>query len=89
MTTMDYETSADLYLGIGPGTARGLGYKRFSTAAAAIRFAMEEAAPVSLRGASLEVGDRRYSGADIPGLYNDPGYPLSRKPTRAAPPKPQ
>lgn len=48
----------DLFLGSNLATAEALGPRRFSTVAKAVRFAMEHAAPVSLRGAMLRVGDR-------------------------------
>lgn len=46
----------ELFLGSTAATARALGPRRFSTAEKAVRFAMEHAAPVSLRGAQLRVG---------------------------------
>ncbi|MHB1102536.1 MAG: hypothetical protein ACYC0C_07110 [Devosia sp.] len=78
-----YSEAAELYLGRDPKVARGLGFKRFETAAAAIRFAVEDVSPMSLRGASLEVGDVRYSGPEIAALYADDAYPLTRKPASA------
>lgn len=79
MKKINYTASAELYLGRDPKLARGLGFKRFATAASAIRFAVEEAAPISLRGATLEVGESRFSGPEIASLYLDPSYPLPRK----------
>ena len=75
-----YSDPADLFLGRDPKIARGLGFKRFDNAAAAIRFAVEDASPMSLRGAALEVGDVRYSGREIAALYAADAYPLTRKP---------
>ena len=46
----------DLFLGSDRATASALGARRFPRAAKAVRFAMEHAAPVSLRGARLDVG---------------------------------
>lgn len=46
----------ELFLGSTAATARALGPRRFTTAEKAVRFAMEHAAPVSLRGALLRVG---------------------------------
>ncbi|MCD7059449.1 hypothetical protein [Pelagibacterium xiamenense] len=78
MTNFDFTARARLYLGSDRTTALSLGAKTFKTAAAAIRFAMEEAAPVSLRGALLVVGAEGYSGEAIRALYSDPAYPLCR-----------
>ena len=47
-----------------------LGYKRFRTAAGAIRFAIEQLPKKLLLGASLEVGDERYNEAEIRQLYD-------------------
>jgi hypothetical protein len=46
----------DLFLGSDTATASAQGARHFRSAAKAIRFAMEQAAPVSLRGASLQIG---------------------------------
>ena len=67
---IDFTIPADLYLGSDPATARAQGHRHFSTTEAAIRFAMEQAAPVSLRGALLRSGARWFSGDDIRRLYN-------------------
>ncbi|WP_404405509.1 hypothetical protein [Pelagibacterium halotolerans] len=84
MTNFDYTARARLYLGSDRTTALSLGAKTFKTAAAAIRFAVEEAAPVSLRGALLIVGTEGHSGNAIRALYANPAYPLPRK-SAAAP----
>ena len=45
----------ELFLGSDVKTAFASGARRFSSAAKAVRFAMEHAAPVSLRGAMLRI----------------------------------
>lgn len=69
MKTIDLTRPADLYLGTDHMIARAQGHRHFSNAFAAIRFAMEQAAPVSLRGAMLRLGDDWLDGNDIRALY--------------------
>ena len=56
MNTEILNAPGDLFLGSDHSTARASGARHFSRAAKAVRFAMEQAAPVSLRGARLHVG---------------------------------
>jgi hypothetical protein len=69
MRTIDFNIPADLFLGSDRATAQAQGHRHFTTTRAAIRFAMEQAAPVSLRGALLRSGERWLSGDDIRSLY--------------------
>lgn len=69
MKTIDLTIPADLYLGSDRETAQAQGHRHFTTTHAAIRFAMEQAAPVSLRGALLCSGERWLSGDDIRALH--------------------
>lgn len=59
----------ELFLGSNSATAKALGPRRFSTALKAVRFAMEHAAPVSLKGAMLRVGDRTLGPRQIRHLH--------------------
>ena len=52
-----------------------LRYRRFATAAEAIRFAVEERA----LGAWMQVGDQRFDSDDIQRLYESDDYPLQRR----------
>ena len=79
MTFTDYHARAELYLGRDRHNAAAQGSRSFSTAAKAIRFAIEEAAPVSLHGAWLEIGRTAFSGDELIRLYRSRDYPLSRK----------
>lgn len=79
MTRFDFNARARMYLGRDRATALAQGAKTYKTAAEAIRFAIEEAAPVSLHGALLVVGNEGYSGTRIKALYESPAYPLRRK----------
>ena len=69
MTTHVLDAPGDLFLGSDAATARALGPRRFQTAAKAIRFAMEHAAPISMRGAMLQVGSIQYGPKQIRSLH--------------------
>ena len=79
MTRHNFLAAAELYLGSDRHTAAAQGPRSFRTAAKALRFAIEEAAPVSLRGARLKVGERVFARNDMLALYNSRRYPLARK----------
>ncbi|GHA32402.1 hypothetical protein GCM10007989_30590 [Devosia pacifica] len=71
MRTINLNIPADLFLGSDAETAQAQGHRHFTTAAAAIRFAMEQAAPVSLRGALLKSGEHWLNGDDIRQIYHN------------------
>jgi hypothetical protein len=76
----DYRASAELFLGRRKGGPRQpLGYRRFATAAEAIRFAVEEFPAIHTLGASMQVGDERFTSEDIHRLYDQEDYPLRRR----------
>jgi hypothetical protein len=79
MKTIDFNAEASLYLGRDWRTALAQGSRRFPSAAKAIRFALEEAPPVSLHGARMIVDGRTYSPDDLQKFYGDRAYPLHRK----------
>jgi len=79
MTYPDFHARAELYLGSDRHTAIAQGARTFATVAQAIRFAFEEAAPVSLHGAMLKVGDATFLREDLAELYRSPAFPLPRK----------
>jgi len=79
MPEFDYLARAELYLGSDWDTATSLGSRAFRRAAHALRFAFEEAAPISLRGARLRVGERQFTKHELRGLYTSSHYPLPRK----------
>ena len=66
-------------MGKRKGGRQQLRYRRFATAAEAIRFAVEELPAVRALGAWMQVGDRRFDGDDIQRLYESNGYPLQRR----------
>src|SRR5262244_1608590 len=79
---IDYGTPAELFMGKRKGGPRQpLRYRRFATAAEAIRFAVEELPAVRALGAWMQVGDQRFDGDDIQRLYESDDYPLQRRPS--------
>ena len=65
MNTKLLDAPGELYLGSDRATALALGGRRFGSARKAVAFAMEHAAPVSLRGAMLRVGDQTFEPSQI------------------------
>ena len=55
------------------------GYRRFSKAAEAIRFAIEQLPSEALAGAYLEVREQRFDRHGIRQLYDSDAYPLPRR----------
>ena len=78
----DYNSPAELFIPKRSGGRRHqrINYRRFATAADAIRFAVEEFPAVRTFGAWMRVGDQRYNGDEICRLYESNEYPLSRAP---------
>jgi hypothetical protein len=69
-----------LFIGARKGGSRQrLNYRRFATAAEAIRFAIEELPAVRALGAWMQVGDERFDGDDIQRLYESDDFPLQRR----------
>lgn len=79
MTRQDFSAAAELFLGSDWQSAAAQGPRAFGSAAKALRFAIEEAAPVSLRGARLKIGERIFRRNDMLAMYHSRRYPLARK----------
>jgi len=78
--TFDYGVPAELFMGKRKGGPRQpLKYRRFATAAEAIRFAVEEVPAMRALGAWMQVGDKRFDSDEIQRLYESDGYPLRRQ----------
>ncbi len=82
MSGFDYSASAELFPTRSRKGNRPMGYRRFASAAEAVRFAIEELPPGHLTGAYLEVEEERFDCDGIRQLYESAAYPLPR---RAAP----
>jgi len=73
----DYAEPADLYFPVQVGRRGGLDYRRFPSAALALRYAMESLVAAKLVSATLEVNGERYDSAAIRRLYASPDFPAS------------
>ena len=78
--TFDYGLPAELFTAKRKGGPRQrLGYRRFATAAEAIRFAVEDFPAIRTLGAWMQVGDERFDSEEIHRLYEMGDYPLQRR----------
>jgi len=76
----DYDAPAELFMAKRKGATRQpLAYRRFASAADAIRFAIEEFPAVRTLGAWLQIGDERFDSDDIQRLYDNDDFPLRRR----------
>jgi hypothetical protein len=75
---IDYTAPAELCLAKRTKNGRE-NYRRFTTAAEAIRYAVEDLRTPKAFGACLQVGDERFNSSEIQRLYEAEDYPL-RKP---------
>jgi hypothetical protein len=80
MTRFDYSAPAELFPGRAHNGRSGpVGYRRFGSAADAIRFAIEDLRAEFLAGAYLEVDEERFDRHGIRLLYESADYPLARR----------
>jgi hypothetical protein len=75
----DFDVAAELFPARDRNRRAAVGYRRFSHAADAIRFAIEELPPERLHGSILEVEGERYDGSEIRRLYDSADFPRPRR----------
>lgn len=77
MTTINYSTPAELFPSrrYAKSLAR---YRRFSSAAEAVQYIIEEQPASWLIGSTLDVDGVRFEGPAIRALYDAEAYPLER-----------
>ena len=80
MNGFDYNAPAELFPSRSKKSRGQITYKRFDTAAEALRFAVEEMPAPALLGAYLEVDEARFGLQEIRSLYESDAYPLARVP---------
>ena len=75
--SFDYDAPAELFLPRNAKRGRQK-YRRFATAAEAIRYAVEDLPALRSLGAWLQVGDERFNSDEIERLYGSSDYPLRK-----------
>jgi len=79
LADFDFNAPAELYPSRSRRTRGPVAYKRFDSAAEALRFAVEELPEGGLNGATLEVKETRFGRDEILYLYAHASYPLERR----------
>jgi hypothetical protein len=80
MRPFNFNTAAELFpAAIRKKKRAGFTYRRFGTAAEAVRFAIEELPADSLNGAYLQVEEARFDQSGIRSLYESEAFPLPRR----------
>ena len=77
MSSFNYSAPAELFLA-KPAKGSRTKYRRFDTAAEALRYAVEDLRTPRAFGSWLQVGDERFNSVEIQRLYEADGYPLRK-----------
>ena len=75
----DFDAPAELFPSRSSKGRDRFTYKRFDTAAEALRFAVEDISAPALLGAYLESEETRCGAQEIRHLYESVAYPLKRR----------
>ena len=78
MSKFNYDAPAELFPAPTRKSKRGGKYRRFDTAADAIRYVVEELPAPMVSGSILETAEERVAGDAIRALYDSNEYPLKR-----------
>ncbi|WP_337271063.1 hypothetical protein [Oryzifoliimicrobium ureilyticus] len=78
MAVFDYSAGAELYPCKTQRRMTKLFYRRFETAAEALRFAIEEMPAALRKGSVLEVEEARFTEGQMRELYDAAEYPFAR-----------
>lgn len=80
MNDFNYSGPAELYIANRRRIGRNsMSYRKFETAAKAIRYSIEELPCANLPGTILEANEQRYHHKEIRKLYDSRAYPLQRR----------
>ncbi|MFP9135972.1 hypothetical protein ACLI1C_02200 [Devosia sp. XGJD_8] len=79
MDEFNYKASAELFPSRRYAKTQQTRYRRFATAAEAIRYLIEDLPSSGRAGSFLEVEEKRFEGEAIRALYDAAAYPLGRR----------
>lgn len=85
MDAFRYDAPAEIFISRRFAKSPQTQYRRFPTAAEAVRFLVEELPAASLSGALMEVDEVRFDGPEAHRLYASKSYPLPRQAERETP----
>lgn len=78
LSGFDFRAPAELYPSRSRRVRGPFSYKRFDSAAEAVRFAIEQMPEGALLGATLEVNEARFTEIEMRALYESAAFPLKR-----------